>query len=63
MGLGRNPPKEEGGGDRLQINPNFAAAQLFLNFKLLIFGLFPIKNPRLMGGGFDFKWSMRPNKA
>ena len=35
MGLGRNPPKEEGGGDIGENNLNFAAAQLFLNHELL----------------------------
>jgi len=39
MDLGRNPPKEEGGGDKLQINSNFGAAQLFLNEKLLMIRL------------------------
>jgi len=39
MGLGLNPPKEEGGGDKFQVNPNFVAAQLFLNEKLFNFSL------------------------
>ena len=29
--LGRNPPKEEGGGDSLQITPEFVATQPLLN--------------------------------